>query len=145
MVHLQLVGEHLFFLMFRRPPESTRTDPLFPSPTLFRSNTAPGISAGGRMSGPIETRTLALPAGAMCYDAQSIKDPGQFLFDPNSAQLGAVAVAQGGRQAAWFVQGEFGRGVLRRYRRGGLMAKVSVDRSVWGGVGATRADERGGG
>src|SRR3546814_11055917 len=77
----------------------------------------------------------------MCYDAQSIKDPGQFLFDPNSAQLGAVAVAQGGRQAAWFVQGEFGRGVLRRYRRGGLMAKVSVDRYVWGGVGATRRSE----
>src|SRR3546814_10805504 len=69
-------------------------------------NTAPGISAGGRMSVPIETRTLALPAGAMCYDAQSIKDPGQFLFDPNSAQLGAVAVAPGGRQAAWFVRSE---------------------------------------
>src|SRR3546814_140429 len=75
----------------------------------------------------------------VCSSDLSIKDPGQFLFDPNSAQLGAVAVAQGGRQAAWFVQGEFGRGVLRRYRRGGLMAKVSVDRYVWGGVGATRS------
>src|SRR3546814_7124794 len=78
----------------------------------------------------------------VCSSDLSIKDPGQFLFDPNSAQLGAVAVAQGGRQAAWFVQGEFGRGVLRRYRRGGLMAKVSVDRYVWGGVGATRSFAR---
>src|SRR3546814_11329500 len=26
-----------FFLMIRRPPRSTRTDTLFPSPTLFRS------------------------------------------------------------------------------------------------------------
>src|SRR3546814_14539625 len=26
-----------FFVMLRRPPRSTRTDPLFPSPTLFRS------------------------------------------------------------------------------------------------------------
>src|SRR3546814_9633561 len=28
----------LFFLMIRRPPRSTRTDTLFPSTTLFRSN-----------------------------------------------------------------------------------------------------------
>src|SRR3546814_14886697 len=27
----------LFFLMIRRPPRSTRTDPLFPYTTLFRS------------------------------------------------------------------------------------------------------------
>src|SRR3546814_17931802 len=27
-----------FFLMIRRPPRSTRTDTLFPSTTLFRSN-----------------------------------------------------------------------------------------------------------
>src|SRR3546814_19144122 len=29
----------LFFLMIRRPPRSTRTDPLFPYTTLFRSLT----------------------------------------------------------------------------------------------------------
>src|SRR3546814_2815016 len=28
----------VFFLMIRRPPRSTRTDTLFPYPTLFRSN-----------------------------------------------------------------------------------------------------------
>src|SRR3546814_12200289 len=27
----------VFVLMIRRPPSSTRTDPLFPDPTLFRS------------------------------------------------------------------------------------------------------------
>src|SRR3546814_8761939 len=31
-----------FFLMDRHPPISTRTDPLFPSPTLFRSSQAAG-------------------------------------------------------------------------------------------------------
>src|SRR3546814_20279206 len=30
----------VFFLMIRRPPRSTRTDPLFPYTTLFRSETA---------------------------------------------------------------------------------------------------------
>src|SRR3546814_16860070 len=33
----------LFFLMIRRPPISTRTDPLFPYTTLFRSARHPGF------------------------------------------------------------------------------------------------------
>src|SRR3546814_8370057 len=32
-----LCGVHLFFLMIRRPPRSTRTDTLFPYTTRFRS------------------------------------------------------------------------------------------------------------
>src|SRR3546814_18667421 len=44
-----------FFLMLRRPPRSTRTDTLFPSPTLFRSRM---IGQGG---GAIVN--LASPAG----------------------------------------------------------------------------------
>jgi 3-deoxy-D-manno-octulosonic acid kinase len=91
------------------------------------------------MSNRIEPGILAFPDGAMLYDAHSIKDTGRFLFDPASERLAAVPVAQGGRQAAWFVQGEFGQGVLRRYRRGGLMAKVSVDRYIWTGAGRTRS------
>src|SRR3546814_15933930 len=33
-----VVWYHLFFLMIRRPPRSTRTDTLFPYTTLFRSS-----------------------------------------------------------------------------------------------------------
>ncbi len=91
------------------------------------------------MNVPVEPRALDFPDGAMLYDAVSLQDPGQFLFDPASAALAAVPVSEGGRQAAWFVQGEFGQGVLRRYRRGGLMAKVSVDRYVWRGADSTRS------
>src|SRR3546814_14772470 len=32
-----VVSHHLFLLMIRRPPRSTRTDTLFPYTTLFRS------------------------------------------------------------------------------------------------------------
>src|SRR3546814_1696140 len=32
-----VVFSHVFFLMIRRPPRSTRTDTLFPYTTLFRS------------------------------------------------------------------------------------------------------------
>src|SRR3546814_15067751 len=40
MLDLKLISVFLFFcfLMIRRPPRSTRTDTLFPYPTLFRSN-----------------------------------------------------------------------------------------------------------
>ncbi len=62
-----------------------------------------------------------------------------FLFDPAAPQLQASAVGQGGRQAAWFVKGDFGEGVLRHYRRGGLMARISADRYVWTGASATRS------
>src|SRR3546814_8050498 len=34
----------VFFLMIRRPPRSTRTDTLFPYPTLFRSNSEQPVS-----------------------------------------------------------------------------------------------------
>src|SRR3546814_6734092 len=36
----------MFFLMLRRPPRSTRTDPLFPYTTLFRSTVQPGGASG---------------------------------------------------------------------------------------------------
>src|SRR3546814_11663504 len=36
--------------MLRRPPESTRTDTLFPYTTLFRSLCSPGNPAGGPVS-----------------------------------------------------------------------------------------------
>src|SRR3546814_14917021 len=55
-----LLGSHLFFLIIRRPPRSTRTDPLVPYTTLFRSH-------GGARRGPLveaaSRRELAAPDG----------------------------------------------------------------------------------
>src|SRR3546814_13020213 len=48
-----------FFLMLRRPPRSTRTDTLFPSPTLFRS---PLRSFSLSFVGPMAPGPLALEA-----------------------------------------------------------------------------------
>src|SRR3546814_7402465 len=39
---------HIFFLMIRRPPRSTRTDTLFPYTTLFRSPDATALRRNGR-------------------------------------------------------------------------------------------------
>src|SRR3546814_4306456 len=38
-----------FFLMIRRPPRYTRTDTLFPCPTLFRSPPSRAAGAGGAL------------------------------------------------------------------------------------------------
>src|SRR5688572_14490411 len=53
--------------------------------------------------------------------------------------LGAEEEAErGGRGAVWFVRGEFGSGVLRHYRRGGLIARINGDRYLWQDEEATR-------
>ena len=88
---------------------------------------------------PVQRATLDLEHGAMCYDATRVRQPSPALFDPHDPGLKAVPVGQGGRQAAWFVEGEFGHGVLRHYRRGGAIARVNKDRYVWRGAKATRS------
>src|SRR3546814_9710755 len=45
MLVLFLLCSLFFFLMIRRPPRSTRTDPLFPYTTLFRSRNSPSESS----------------------------------------------------------------------------------------------------
>src|SRR3546814_8237340 len=46
LLQLVLLSSVFFFLMIRRPPRSTRTDTLFPYPTLFRSNQCPAQIGG---------------------------------------------------------------------------------------------------
>lgn len=82
---------------------------------------------------------LALPGGAMRYDPGRLAHPGGSVFDPEAAANAAVPVGEGGRQAAWYTQGEFGAGVLRHYRRGGMAARVSRDRYIWAGAGRSRS------
>lgn len=76
--------------------------------------------------------------GAMCYDARRVAVPDPVLFDPASYGPRAAPVQAGGRQAAWFVDGDYGHGVLRHYRRGGAIARISRQRYVWLGEARTR-------
>lgn len=82
---------------------------------------------------------MALASGAMCFDPVLVRAPGAFLFDPTDPRMGAEPVGAGGRQAAWFVTGEFGGGVLRHYRRGGMVARLSRSRYLWAGANQTRS------
>jgi 3-deoxy-D-manno-octulosonic acid kinase len=74
----------------------------------------------------------------MCYDVARITQPSPQLLVPEQYGEHIEPVQHGGRQAAWFVTGAFGNGVLRHYRRGGLLAKVIHRRYVWCGEDATR-------
>jgi 3-deoxy-D-manno-octulosonic acid kinase len=91
------------------------------------------------MKPAIRVCELALDSGAMRFDANSVPTAGSFLFDPLHPELAAAAVAHGGRQAAWFVSGDFGTAVLRHYKRGGLMARISTSHYVWTGAQTTRS------
>jgi 3-deoxy-D-manno-octulosonic acid kinase len=67
-------------------------------------------------------------------------DAGEALFDPHYWQeRGEAQVAAAGRGAAWFVSSGSRRWVLRHYRRGGLIARLSADAYIWTGENAVRA------
>ena len=74
------------------------------------------------------------------FDPMRLEQAGPGLFDPASYGESAREVqGQGGRGAAWFVRGEFGSAVLRHYRRGGWMARISDDTFVWQGEAQVRS------
>lgn len=59
-------------------------------------------------------------------------------FDVSRYGANALPIGVGGRGDAWYVEGPFGAGVLRHYRRGGLMARVSTRHYLWMGEARTR-------
>jgi 3-deoxy-D-manno-octulosonic acid kinase len=75
----------------------------------------------------------------MLYDPRRLHQPDPCLFDPAWYGTQATPVDAGGRQSAWFVQGDFGHGVLRHYRRGGLAARLSRRHYIWLGESRTRS------
>lgn len=75
----------------------------------------------------------------MLYDGSMGVTPGLRLFDPAFYQGRAQAVSEGGRNAAWFIQDTWGQGVLRKYRRGGLVARLNKTSYLWRGAEQTRS------
>ena len=75
----------------------------------------------------------------MLSDARRLADAGPEVFNPGHYGDRARPVDAGGRQAAWFVEGPGWQGVLRRYRRGGMIARISRDAYLWNGESRTRS------
>ncbi len=78
--------------------------------------------------------------GAMLYDASCLHHPDTSVFDPPHWRAqGTLETTRGGRGTVAFVRtGEGRRWVLRHYRRGGLIARLSDDLYVWTGADRTR-------
>lgn len=78
--------------------------------------------------------------GAMLYDASRVDQPGPAIFDLEGwRDRGSLAQSAGGRGTVAFLQDDTRRWVLRHYRRGGLIARVSADRYLWFGEGRVRS------
>jgi 3-deoxy-D-manno-octulosonic acid kinase len=86
---------------------------------------------------------LATADGAMLADPASLGNLAgaalEAAFEPGFwAARGELIEVTGGRGSAWFVSGS-GRWVLRHYRRGGWIARLSRDRYLWAGEARVRA------
>src|SRR5690349_19943268 len=78
--------------------------------------------------------------GSIVFDPTRLRQAESSLFDPISYGAKARPVSgQGGRGAAWFVDGEFGAGVLRHSRRGVWAARSSKDSYLWQGRARVRS------
>jgi 3-deoxy-D-manno-octulosonic acid kinase len=78
--------------------------------------------------------------GSIVFDPTRLSQAGPILFSPGSyGDSARMVLGQGGRGSAWFVRGEFGAGVLRHYRRGGWMARLSDDAFLWRGEAQVRS------
>ena len=75
----------------------------------------------------------------MLYDASRAGNLSAEWFDPGTWRArGALEGSAQGRGEAHFFRSDGGRFVLRHYRRGGLMARLSADRYAWQGEERTR-------
>lgn len=89
--------------------------------------------------------TLSRGNAAIVYDADVLPAGDRFpidpfdLFDPERWRAaGAVRGQAPGRGSSLFLDTDFGPAVLRRYLRGGMVARVNRDRYLFRGVAASR-------
>jgi 3-deoxy-D-manno-octulosonic acid kinase len=91
---------------------------------------------GGQLIATAKGVMLADPNGLGNVPASEVES----LFDPKYwAARGELAAVSAGRGSAWFVGSAANAWVLRHYRRGGLIARISEDRYVWSGEERVRA------
>lgn len=104
-----------------------------PTESLFSASrlAAPALAAGVGHSA-----VIALTSAAIIYDTSGFADPPSLeLFHPDTS---SVSADRRGRGSVYYLTTAAGAAVLRPYRRGGLMARLSRDHYLWFGAEATR-------
>jgi 3-deoxy-D-manno-octulosonic acid kinase len=77
-------------------------------------------------------KRLSIAGGAMLYNAALTRNFNPLWFEPGFwAQRGELAGTARGRGTTHFVRSAGHDWVLRHYRRGGLLARLSEDRYLW--------------
>ena len=83
---------------------------------------------------------IATAGGGILYDTSRLSNPGDELFSRSHwAERGALEEVAGGRGSIALLNAGSQRWVLRHYRRGGLMARLSKDCYLWTGAARTRS------
>jgi len=78
--------------------------------------------------------------GGILYDASRFVKPDERCFTREYwLEAGTLVDAAGGRGGVWFIDTGSGQWVVRHYRRGGAVARLSKDRYLWLGESRTRS------
>jgi 3-deoxy-D-manno-octulosonic acid kinase len=87
-----------------------------------------------------EVSEAAIDGGRMLYDTQRTSNFSAEFFEPEYwRRHDAIEGTARGRGTTWFIRSGESSFVLRHYRRGGLMARVSKDSYLWNGASETRS------
>jgi 3-deoxy-D-manno-octulosonic acid kinase len=87
-----------------------------------------------------EVRQKPIPGGAMLYDASRAGNADAVWFDRDWwSRRGEVHDSAEGRGSAAFIEADSRQLVLRHYRRGGWMSRLTPDRYFWQGEAMTRS------
>ena len=87
-----------------------------------------------------EVGEAAIDSGRMLYDTLRTSNFSSEFFEPEYwRRHDAIEGSALGRGTTWFIRSGDSRFVLRHYRRGGLMAKVSKDAYLWRSEAETRS------
>jgi len=87
----------------------------------------------------VKTRTHKQDNLVIVYDADHIRHPGEYLFDPaHWEEQGALVGKATGRASVLLLETEFGPAVLKQYLRGGWAARVSRHHYVFSGFERSR-------
>lgn len=86
----------------------------------------------------VDIRRATCAHGAILFDGHTLPQATPGMLDASYWRDGQSLAGRGGRGAALLVRGPFGEGVLRHYRRGGLIGRLVDDRYLFVGESRTR-------
>ncbi len=82
----------------------------------------------------MQAASYSQPYTRILYDADCLERPTSAWFTPDHwVQHGAIETFRQGRGGCWKVELPIGSAVIKHYRRGGMMAKISFDRYLFTG------------